>query len=77
MIVVKSYINLFNLSWIKKKKNCLFLRNMEPLSDENVAVFKRVLLLFVATYYWPKWLNKSINYDFPLKYNYHVNYNVL
>ena len=28
MIVLIPYINLFNLSWIKK---CLFLRTMEPL----------------------------------------------
>ena len=31
MIVFIPDINLLNLSWIKKKK-CLFLRNMEPLS---------------------------------------------
>ena len=29
MIVLISYINLLNLSWVKK---CLFLRNMEPLT---------------------------------------------
>ena len=29
MIVLILYINLLNLSWIKK---CLFLRNMEPLN---------------------------------------------
>ena len=31
MIVLIVNINLLNLSWIKKK--CLYLRNMEPLTD--------------------------------------------
>ena len=32
MIVLITYINLLNLSWIK----CLFLRNMKPLTIEQI-----------------------------------------
>ena len=44
MIVIMPYINLLNLSWIKK---CLFLRNMEPLIDKmplSHPLYKWVLL---------------------------------
>ena len=38
MIVLKPYINLLNLSWIKM---CLFLRNMEPLISQNLASWSK------------------------------------
>ena len=37
MILSILYINLLNLSWTK---NCLFLRNMEPLILEHINFFE-------------------------------------
>ena len=45
MTILILYINLLNLSWIKK---CLFLRNMEPLNEIatlNVSVLPTQLMI--------------------------------
>ena len=58
MIVLIPYVNLLNLSWIKKNVyKCLFLRNMKPLkfteginskvriADSNLGLFKDIYYL--------------------------------
>ena len=41
------YINLLNLSWIKK---CLFLRNMEPLNPNTINQFCSILCSLIGIF---------------------------
>ena len=47
MIVLIPYINILNLSWIIK---CLFLRNMEPLTERFMAA--PLLKLFLSFFFF-------------------------